>query len=297
MKKVYAIAIIGFILVFLAQVGMTAEPSAHDPDAAHTEDAHDEGAHLHHSWMSPLSKILPDSIVPEPKKWQQPDLIPNTYFVLLVLALLFIISTRKLKPLPEGKGQTLLEFFVGTLINFFGDILGPDGRKYVPFVGSYFILILSLNYLGLIPGFQSPTADLNTTLALGITAVLGVQIIAIKENGVLGYLKHLWGDPPAVGFLMFPLEVIAQLARAASLSLRLFGNIFGEETVIYQLTTLGLGIAIVGIPFLPIQVPMLFFGLFSGFLQALVFSMLTSVYIVLFVTHHHDEEHGAEAHH
>ena len=200
MKKVYAIAIIGFILVFLAQVGMTAEPPSHDPGAAHTEDAHDEGAHLHRSWMSPLSKFLPDSIVPEPHRWEQPDLIPNTYFVLLVVALLFIISTRKIKPLPEGKGQTLLEFFVGTLIDFFGDILGPDGRKYVPFVGSYFILILSLNYLGLIPGFQSPTAHLNTTLALGVTAVLGVQIIAIKENGVLGYLKHLRGDPPGPRF-------------------------------------------------------------------------------------------------
>ena len=297
MKKVYAIAIIGFILVSLAQVGMTAEPSAHETNADHT-DTHDEGDHPHRSWLSPLSKMLPDSIVPEPHKWHQPDLFPNAYFAVLVLVLLFAISTRKIKPLPEGKGQTLLEFFVGTLINFFGDILGEAGRKYVPFVGSYFILILALNYLGLIPGFQSPTADLNATLALGITAVLGVQIIAIKENGVLGYLKHLWGDPPGVGFLMFPLEVIAQLARAASLSLRLFGNIFGEETVIYQLTTLGLGITIVGgIPFLPIQVPMLFFGLFSGFLQALVFSMLTSVYIVLFVTHHHDEEHGAEAHH
>jgi F-type H+-transporting ATPase subunit a len=297
MKKVYSIAIIGFILVFLAQIGITAEPPSHDTDTAHAEDTHDEGAHPHRSWLSPLSKILPDSIVPEPQRWDQPDLIPNTYFVALLVVLLFVVSTQKIKPLPEGKGQTLLEFFVGTLTDFFGDILGDDGRKYVPFVGSYFILILSLNYLGLIPGFQSPTAHLNTTLSLGITAVLGVQIIAIKENGVLGYLKHLWGEPPGIGFLMFPLEIIAQLARAASLSLRLFGNIFGEETVIFQLTKLGLGITIAGIPFLPIQVPMLFFGLFGGFLQALVFSMLTSVYIVLFVTHHHEEEHSAEAHH
>ena len=297
MKKVYSIAIIGFILVFLAQIGITAEPPSHDTDTAHAEDTHDEGAHPHRSWLSPLSKILPDSIVPEPQRWDQPDLIPNTYFVALLVVLLFVVSTQKIKPLPEGKGQALLEFFVGTLTDFFGDILGDDGRKYVPFVGSYFILILSLNYLGLIPGFQSPTAHLNTTLSLGITAVLGVQIIAIKENGVLGYLKHLWGEPPGIGFLMFPLEIIAQLARAASLSLRLFGNIFGEETVIFQLTKLGLGITIAGIPFLPIQVPMLFFGLFGGFLQALVFSMLTSVYIVLFVTHHHEEEHGAEAHH
>ena len=89
---------------------------------------------------------------------------------------------------------------------------------------------------------------------------------------------------------MFPLHIIGEIARAGSLAIRLFGNIFGEESVIINLTLLGLAI------WVPIQVPMLFFGLFGGFLQALVFSMLTSIYIVTFLEHH-DEEHGAEAHH
>ncbi len=252
----------------------------------------------HRSWLSPISKILPDNIVPEPHRWHQPDLIPNAYFVVLIIALLFIIATRKIKKLPESKGQTLLELFVGGLINFFGGILGEHGKKYVPFVGSYFIFILFLNYLGLIPGFQSPTADLNTTLALGISALIGVHVIAIKENGLVGYLKHFIGDPPWLGPLMFPLHIIGEIARAGSLAVRLFGNIFGEESVIINLTIMGLGIpAIAGIiPWMPVQVPMLFFGLFGGFLQALVFSMLTSIYIVTFLEHH-DEEHGAEAHH
>ena len=251
----------------------------------------------HRSWLSPISKILPNNIVPEPQRWHQPDLIPNAYFIVLVIALLFILATRKIKRLPEGKGQTLLELFVGGLINFFGGILGEHGKKYVPFVGSFFIFILFLNYLGLIPGFQSPTADLNTTLALGISAVIGVHIIAIKENGLVGYLKHFIGDPPWLGPLMFPLHIIGEIARAGSLAIRLFGNIFGEESVIINLTLLGLAIpAIAGlIPWMPVQVPMLFFGLFGGFLQALVFSILTSIYIVTFLEH--DEEHGAEAHH
>ncbi len=245
----------------------------------------------HRSWLSPISKLLPNSIIPEPSKWHQPDLIPNTFFAVLVLAILFFFATRKLKKIPEGKGQTLLELFVGGITDFFGGILGDHGKKYVPFVGSFFIFILSLNYLGLIPGFQAPTADLNTTIALGITAVLGVQIIAIKENGIVGYLKHLIGNPPWLGFLMFPIEVIGQLSRAGSLAIRLFGNIFGEESVIIQLT--GLGIIAIGSFFLPIptQVPMLFFGLFGGFLQAFVFTLLTSIYIVLFI------EHDEEAHH
>lgn len=250
----------------------------------------------HRSWLKPLSDVLPNNIIPEPGRWHQPDLIANTYFAVVLLVVLFVLATRKLKRLPEGKGQTLLELFVGGIMDFFGGILGEHGRKYVPFVGSYFIFILTLNYLGLIPGFQSPTADLNTTLALGITAVLGVQIIAIKENGLGGYLKHLLGDPPWLGILMFPLEVIAQLSRAGSLAIRLFGNIFGEESVIIELTKLGLILTIASIPFLPVQVPMLFFGLFGGFLQAFVFTLLTSIYIVLFVEHDADA-HGAEAHH
>lgn len=250
----------------------------------------------HRSWLKPLSDVLPNNIIPEPGRWHQPDLIANTYFAVVLLAVLFVFATRNLKRLPEGKGQTLLELFVGGIMDFFGGILGEHGKKYVPFVGSYFIFIITLNYLGLIPGFQSPTADLNTTLALGISAVLGVQIIAIKENGLGGYLKHLLGDPPWLGILMFPLEVIAQLSRAGSLAIRLFGNIFGEESVIIELTKLGLILTIASIPFLPVQVPMLFFGLFGGFLQAFVFTLLTSIYIVLFVEHDADA-HGAEAHH
>jgi len=249
----------------------------------------------HRSLLYPISKILPDEIIPEPTRWHQPDLIPNTYFAVLVLVIFFIFVTRKLKRIPEGKGQTLLELFVGGIMDFFGGILGEHGKKYIPFVGSYFIFILFLNYLGVIPGLQPPTADLNTTLALGITAVLGVQIIAIKENGIGGYLKHLAGDPPWLGVLMFPLEVVAQLSRAGSLAVRLFGNIFGEKSVVIELTKLGLIVLIAdAIPIIPVQVPMLFFGLFAGFLQAFVFTILTSIYIVLFIEHD-DEAH--EAHH
>ena len=249
----------------------------------------------HRSLFYPISQLLPDDIIPEPTRWHQPDLIPNTYFAVLVLVLFFIFATRKLKRIPEGKGQTLLEVFVGGIMDFFGGILGEHGKKYVPFVGSFFIFILFLNYLGVIPGLQPPTADLNTTLALGITAVLGVQIIAIKENGIGGYLRHLVGNPPWLGVLMFPLEVVAQLSRAGSLAVRLFGNIFGEKAVVIELTKLGLIVLIAdAIPIIPLQVPMLFFGLFAGFLQAFVFTILTSIYIVLFIEHHDDAH---EAHH
>ena len=282
MKKISFICLV----IGLCFVAVTGNFAAEDTSS--TESHSDDRSHR--SWLSWLSQLLPNSIIPEPDGWHQPDLIPNTFFAVLVLVIFFVLVTRKLKRIPEGKGQTLLELFVGGIIDFFGGILGEHGKKYVPFVGSFFIFILSLNYLGLIPGFQSPTADLNTTLALGITAVLGVQIIAIKENGIGGYLKHLMGNPPWLGVLMFPLEVIAQLSRAGSLAVRLFGNIFGEESVIIQLTAIGVGMASLVLIPIPAQVPMLFFGLFGGFLQAFVFTVLTSIYIVLFV------EHGEEAH-
>lgn len=246
------------------------------------------------SWL----KIVTDLGLPTPPPgtpWEQLDMIANTFFVVALLILLFVLGTRSLKRLPETKFQMLLEICIGFIVNFFGGILGKHGKQYSWFVGSYFIFILFLNYLGLIPGFQSPTADLNTTVAFGLIAVIGVNVISIKENGIINHIKHFWGDPWYLGFLMFPLHVIGEVARAASLALRLFGNIFGEETVIIKITVLGVGLMTLlasklggfWLP-IPVQIPILFFGMLGGFLQAFVFSLLTSVYIVTFLDHGDD---------
>ena len=246
------------------------------------------------SWL----KVVTDLGLPTPPSgtpWEQLDMIANTFFVVALLILLFVLGSRNLKRLPETKFQMLLEICIGFIINFFGGILGKHGKQYSWFVGSYFIFILFLNYLGLVPGFQSPTADLNTTVAFGLIAVIGVNVISIKENGIINHIKHFWGDPWYLGFLMFPLHVIGEVARAASLALRLFGNIFGEETVIIKITVLGVGLMTLlasklggfWLP-IPVQIPILFFGMLGGFLQAFVFSLLTSVYIVTFLDHGDD---------
>ena len=146
------------------------------------------------SWL----KVVTDLGLPTPPSgtpWEQLDMIANTFFVVALLILLFVLGSRNLKRLPETKFQMLLEICIGFIINFFGGILGKHGKQYSWFVGSYFIFILFLNYLGLIPGFQSPTADLNTTVAFGLIAVIGVNVISIKENGIINHIKHFWGDP------------------------------------------------------------------------------------------------------
>ena len=245
------------------------------------------------SWLSFITENLGVPTPPHGTQWEQPDLVSNTYIVVILVALLFFLGSRRLNRLPETKFQMLLEIFIGKIIDFFGEVLGKHGQQYTWFVGSYFIFILFLNYLGLIPGFQSPTADLNTTLALGLTAVIGVNIISIKENGLVNHIKHFIGEPAWLAPLMFPLHAIGEVARAASLALRLFGNIFGEETVIINLTLLGGGLmALLPFPLpIPVQLPMLAFGLLGGFLQAFVFSLLTSVYIVTFLDHGDDHGH------
>jgi len=160
MKIQYTVQLIIVILICLVYTpfGIAAESA---PEAVHdthsgveAHAAEEGGQHPHHSWLHylwitilGLSPEEAEKVVEEggkwylPTRWQQPDLIPNTYFVVLFLALLFILATRKLKKLPESKGQTLLELFVGALIDFFGGILGEHGKKYVPFVGP--ILFLS----------------------------------------------------------------------------------------------------------------------------------------------------------
>jgi F-type H+-transporting ATPase subunit a len=252
----------------------------------------EEKHEAHHSLLHILFKIpVVEHSVPQPGK--QPDLILNTFFLIAVLTVCVVLVTRKLRRLPETKGQNLIEFAVEQLVGFFEGILGEGGKRYIPFVGSFFLAILLLNLLGLIPGLQSPTADLNTTLGFALIAIFGVQIIAIKELGILNYLKHFAGEPLWLGPLMFPLHLIGEISRILSLSIRLFGNIFGEDTIIVILAGLS-PFVLVGhqeVPYLPLQLPMMFFGLFTSFVQALVFSVLTSIYIVTFIGDHHGEEH------
>jgi F-type H+-transporting ATPase subunit a len=251
---------------------------------------HGDGEHEEHgSWIQFLYTF---HIIPE----QIPDAVTISILTAIGLGVAAFLMTRNLERIPS-KRQAALELIVSGLERFVTDLVGPRGKKYLPLVGTLFLYILFMNLSGLIPGWKSPTANLNVTVPLALCVFLFVQYEGIRANGLFGYLKHFWGEPVWLGPLNFPIHVIGELARPLSLSIRLFGNIFGEDMVIIVLV--GLGLSLVGSLPIPIQAPMYFFGVFTSFVQALVFSILTSAYIAGATAHegHDEHEHGEHAEH
>lgn len=226
--------------------------------------------------------------------------------VALLLAVFFVSLAGKLDARKPGRTQMAVELIFGGLYGLFTTIIGPSARRYTPFLGSLFVFIFCNNLFGLVPlGHSSTSSFANTTFALGMITFLYVQYIALKENGIGGYLFHMAGSPKTgmewgFSLLLFPLHVLGELIKPVSLSLRLFGNIFGEDTLMATMVLLGAGIMfkITGgmalVPGIPLQLPFYFLGLLSCTIQALVFTLLATVYIALWLPHgHHAEEsHG-----
>ncbi len=208
-------------------------------------------------------------------------------------------ATRRHTMLP-GKLQNLLEMVVEGLDNFFAGILGPEGRRFTPFLGTIFIYIWCMNMFGLIPGMMSPTGGkngINTTIALAVCVFLYVQYAGLRTQGVAGYFDHLMGNPRSVVQwilvpLNLPIHIIGELAKPLSLSLRLFGNITGEDVLLAAFV--GLGVAATSFLHspvgLPLHLPFIFLALLTGTIQALVFTLLSTVYFSMMIAGH-DEEH------
>lgn len=250
------------------------------------EEAHYSILHGLLLLLGPLKEMFP-----QPSR--QPDLLLNTLFVVGILLVTLFIAVRSLKRIPEGSLQTLFEMVIEGLTNFYLDIVGEKGRKYIPFFSVFFIYILLMNIVGIIPGFQPPTADLNTTLGFAVISVVAANLIGIRELGMTSYLKHFMGEPTWLAPLMCPLHIIGEFAKVISLAVRLFGNIFGEEMIIIALAGLSpiLLLGSLEVPFLPLQLPMLVFAVFSGTIQAMIFSVLSAVYVAQFLEGHHEEHH------
>src|SRR6266511_4826509 len=166
-----------------------------------------------------------------------PVQISYAWLAMAIIIGLALIARMSLKKTAPTGVQNLLETVVGGLENFVVDIMGPEGRNYLPLIGSFFLFILVCNLEGLIPGFDSPTANINTTLALALVSFTATHYIGIKRHG-FKYIKHFMGPMWALAPLMLPIELISHFARVMSLTFRLFGNMVAKHKLLLVLALL-----------------------------------------------------------
>ena len=202
---------------------------------------------------------------------------------ILVLGIIFLIAraaTRKLQLVPTG-AQNVMETFVDGIVKMGTDTMGEqNARTYMPLIASLAIVIFVSNMMGVIPGFEAPTSNINFTLSLALIVFVYYNYLGIKKNGFVTYFKHFMGPMPVLAPLMFPIEIISHLSRIVSLSFRLFGSIRGDDMFLMVLLML-----------VPWILPLSGFFMLTAFgvLQAFVFSILTYVYIAGSVMMEHDE--------
>jgi F-type H+-transporting ATPase subunit a len=172
--------------------------------------------------------------------------------------------------------ETLALFIV-----WLGDmVMGKENRKYLPFLAVLFLFILISNLIGLVPGIPIYTDQMHFNLGMALVVFGLYNYWAIRETGISGFLKHLWGPIWWLGFLLFPIEVVSHLIRPAALSIRLFGNLFADHTVLSIFNGLTGGTW-----YFFLAVPFYFLGMIVCLVQAFVFTLLTMVYIRLGVVH------------
>jgi F-type H+-transporting ATPase subunit a len=248
--------------------------------------------------------LLPESL--------QHMLGDHTFFALvatLILVLFALTARRALTtqdPAVPDSGlasRNIAELLLQLVVTQSDQIIGKQGRKYVPYFATFFIFILTSNLLGLLPGFAPPTGNLNTTLGLALCSFVGYNVIGVREQGA-AYLKHFIGPMTTLpgnslfgrlAFLpvllisvafFFILEAFSHAFRPISLSLRLFGNMMGDHEVITAFINLT-----------KVVVPVAFYamGTLVSVIQAFVFTLLSMIYVALAVAGH-DEDHSHEAH-
>jgi len=215
-----------------------------------------------------------------------PEQVAMAWVVMAILIGVSYLATRRLDAVP-GPIQNFMEVVVETFVDLLTQMIGPKGKRYLPLIGTAGLFILVGNLLGTVPGFKPPTANLNTTAALAITVFLSYNYFGIREHGIIAYLRHFCGPILWLAPIMFPIELIGHLARPISLSIRLFGNIFGEESVIAILLSL-IWLGIPYVIYLGIMMPL---SLFTSIVQSFVFVMLSMVYIAGAVQTEHEEHH------
>ncbi|EKD62902.1 MAG: hypothetical protein ACD_52C00024G0012 [uncultured bacterium] len=238
------------------------------------------------------------SVAPEPVVHIGGFTLTNSLLTsLVVMAVLIVVAIGYKQNSKKRSGlYSLVEMAVEGFYGFFKSILGERIDKLFPLIFTFFVFIMLGNWIGLLPGvgpvgiweegengrvliplFRGPNADLNTTIALALISVVVTQALSIKALGLGGYLKRFFNIKNPINLVVGILELISELSKLISFSFRLFGNIFAGEVLLAVMTFL-----------IPVLLPIPFLGLeiFVGFIQALVFTMLTSIFIVVATEHH-----------
>ncbi len=182
--------------------------------------------------------------------------------------------------------QQVLELMCQAIMALMKEIIGPEARRFFPLLGALFLYILVGNLLGLVPGFMSPTSNINVTSGCAVVVFFYYNYQGIRAHGFRKYMAHFAGPSLVIAPLIFIIEIISHLARPFSLSVRLFGNIFAEELIITILNGI--------FPFL-ITLPVMALALFASTVQAFIFTVLTIVYIGGAVESSHEESHSVSS--
>lgn len=188
-----------------------------------------------------------------------------TWGIMAFIIILTLIFVRNLKLVPKGP-QVIVEMLVGFINNFFEDIMGEEGRRYFPYLGTVIIYIGVANLVGLI-GLTPPTKDLNVTAALALMSIFLIEYSGIREKGVKKWLKGFLEPMP----ILLPINILEVFIRPLSLCMRLFGNILGGFVVMELIKIVAP--VIIPIPF------SFYFDIFDGLIQAYIFVFLTSLFM------------------
>lgn len=219
-----------------------------------------------------------------PSIGHQPNHVITSIFVILLLLVLSLYTRRAISnspnplvPAPRFNLPHLFEVTIEFILGLMEGIIGPHSEKYLPLIGTLFIYIFTCNILGIIPGFLPPTDNINTNAGCAIVVFVMYNYYGFKEHG-WKYIRQFTGPIIWLAPLMFFIELFSHLFRPFSLSVRLFGNIFGDHLVLQIFSDL-----------VPLVIPCLFMilGMVVSLIQAFIFAALASVYIALAVSHEH----------
>jgi F-type H+-transporting ATPase subunit a len=218
--------------------------------------------------------------------------VPDHIVLALLIALALILFAwwlrSRLSVENPGRVQHLVEVVFIAVQNLMKEVIGRDYKRFTPLIGTLAIYILIGNILGMIPGFLSPTSNLNITASCGLCVFIYYNYQGFRKQGFLGYLKHFCGPVLMIAPLLFVIEIISHLARPFSLSVRLFGNIYAEELIIGSLNAL--------FPFF-ISTIVMFLSLLLSTIQSFIFILLSMVYISGAVEEAHGGSHKESAAH